>query len=67
MKVKLQTWILLSEVREALWLIPNNKAPWSNGFSAECYKDFWEQLVQFFTSEIVSFIKESQSLLPTRT
>uniref|UniRef100_A0A3P9JK99 C2H2-type domain-containing protein n=1 Tax=Oryzias latipes TaxID=8090 RepID=A0A3P9JK99_ORYLA len=53
----------LSELHEALSLMPNGKAPGPDGFPAEFYKEFWEQLAPTFY-KTVKFINESQSLSP---
>uniref|UniRef100_A0A3B3I4T3 Reverse transcriptase domain-containing protein n=1 Tax=Oryzias latipes TaxID=8090 RepID=A0A3B3I4T3_ORYLA len=53
----------LSELHEALLLMPNGKAPGPDGFPAEFYKEFWEQLAPTFY-KTVKFINESQSLPP---
>ena len=43
--------------------MPNNKAPGPDGFPAEFYKEFWEQLAETFY-KMVTFIKENQLLPP---
>uniref|UniRef100_A0A3P9M3I3 Reverse transcriptase domain-containing protein n=1 Tax=Oryzias latipes TaxID=8090 RepID=A0A3P9M3I3_ORYLA len=52
---------LNQELHESLLQMPNNKAPGTEGFQAEFYKEFLDVLAPVFY-RIVIFVKDHQSL-----